>query len=491
MKTVKLISYCLILLFITLLGFKGIDKSVVSEVIQLGSKREIFVDSYLIDKLEGTRIALHTPRNEGSVLNFDKAWEGSFSGYCTIIKDGELFRAYYRGIPESGKDGNSREVTCYAESKDGIHWQKPILKLHNINGSFENNVILANEAPATHNFSPFLDTNPDVNPDQRYKALGGTDKKGLIAYVSPDGIHWKKLQNEAVFKKGVFDSQNVAFWSESEAQYVCYFRTWSEGGFTEYKGFRSVSRTTSRDFINWSEPVAMTFGDTPYEHLYTQQTSSYFRAPHIYIAIGARFMPNRKVLTDEQAKKLNVDPKYFNDCSDAILMSSRGGNRYTRTFMESFIRPGIGLQNWVSRSNYPALNVVQTSPTEMSVFVNEDYAQPTAHLKRYSLRLDGFTSISAPYKGGEVITKLFTFSGKELEINYSTSAAGEIRVEIQDEHGKPIPGFTMQESQTVIGNEIMRTVSWNGKENVEALASKPVRLRMYMKDADLYSLRFK
>jgi hypothetical protein len=127
----------------------------------------------------------------------------------------------------------------------------------------------------------------------------------------------------------------------------------------------------------------------------------------------------------------------------------------------------------------------------MSVYANQDYAQPKAHLHRYSLRIDGFTSISAPYSGGEVITKPFIFSGNELEINYSTSAAGEIRFEIQDENGKLIPGFTMDESQILIGNEIARIVSWKGNENVSELASKPVRLRIYMKDADLYSLRFK
>src|SRR5690606_9130878 len=117
-------------------------------------------------------------------------------------------------------------------------------------------------------------------------------------------------------------------------------------------------------------------------------------------------------------------------CSDAIIMSSRGGSVYDRTFTESFIRPGIGLENWVSRSNYPVLNVVQTSPTELSVYVNENYAQPSAHLKRYTLRIDGFASLQAGMKGGEALTKPFIFDGKELEINYSTSAAGEIRVEI-------------------------------------------------------------
>jgi hypothetical protein len=234
----------------------------------------------------------------------------------------------------------------------------------------------------------------------------------------------------------------------------------------------------------------MTFGDTPMEHLYTQQTSPYFRAPHIYIAIGGRFMPGRQVLTEVQAKEFNVNPGYFKDCSDAFFMTSRGGNVYDRTFMEAFIRPGIGLDNWVSRSNYPALNVVQTSPTEMSVYVNQDYAQPTAHLHRYSLRLDGFTSLSAPYKGGEVLSKAFTFSGKELEINYSTSAAGELKFEIQDEYGKPIPGYTMDDSDTIIGNEISRIVTWKGNKNVKPLASKTIRLRIFMKDADLYSIKF-
>jgi hypothetical protein len=205
-----------------------------NKIIQLGTSREIFVDNYLIDQLTGTRIIMHTPHDEGIVMYFDKPWEGSFCGYCTIIKEGDSFRAYYRGVPESGKDGNSKEVTCYAESKDGIHWVKPALKIHNIIGSLDNNVILANEAPATHNFSPFLDTNPDARPDQKYKGFGGTEISGLIAFASPDGIHWKRMKEEGVYHKGVFDYQNVSFWSEREKCYVCYFRTWSGGG---YNGF--------------------------------------------------------------------------------------------------------------------------------------------------------------------------------------------------------------------------------------------------------------
>lgn len=455
--------------------------------INIGDRREIFVDSYLIDNLNNVSQVLHSPIQEGEVMKFDKPWEGNFSAYCTIIKDKDKFRAYYRGVRNAGKDGNEAEVTCYAESVDGLVWTKPDLGIFEVNGSRKNNVILFNAAPFTHNFSPFLDNNPRAKPEHRYKALGGTEESGLVAYVSADGIHWKKLQDKSVFTKGLLDSQNVAFWSESENKYVCYFRSWTGEG---YNGFRSVSRTTSTDFINWTEPEQMTFGDTELEHLYTQQTSPYFRAPHIYIAIGARFMPGRQVLSADMAKELNVNPNYYKDCSDAILMSSRGGASYDRTFMESYIRPGVGLRNWVSRSNYPALNVVQTSDTEMSLYVNEEYAQETAHLKRYSMRIDGFASLKTGFKGGEVLTKPFVFKGRELEINYSTSAAGELKIEILDAMNRPISGFTYDDADIIIGNEIKRIVRWKGNQDVSALSGKPVRLRIVMKDADLYSVKF-
>jgi hypothetical protein len=458
-----------------------------SEPVDIASHRELFVDYYLIDHLDGVRLMLHHPHDEGPVLKFDEPWEGPFCGYCTVIKDGDKYRFYYRGLPEAGRDGSEQEVTCYAESTDGIHITKPKLSLFTVKGSKSNNVILADAAPVNHNFSPFLDTRPGVPEDRCYKALGGTEKSGLIAYVSADGIHWKKLRDEPVFTKGKFDSQNVAFWSDNEQCYLCYFRIWNGSG---YSGFRSVGRTTSTDFLNWTEPEQMSFGDTPREHIYTNQTHPYFLAPHIYISIAARFLPGRQVLSDEQAKQLNVNPNYFKDCSDAVLMTSRGGNIYDRTFMEGFIRPGIGLQNWVSRSNYPALNVVQTGPDEMSLYVQHDYAQPTAHLRRYSLRLDGFSSIYAPYKGGSFTTKPFTFNGRKLLLNFATSAPGFIKVEIQNVDGKPIVGYSLDDAKELIGNYIEHLAAWENGDDVSVLSGRSIRLKFVMKDADLYSMQF-
>ncbi len=495
MKKFEFLCFYLFLLLISLPDLQSNNKPSGNDIIQLNSRREIFVDHYLIDKLNGTGIVMQKPHDEGAVIYFDKPWEGPFTGYSTIIKDDDIFRLYYRGLQVAGKDGNTAETTCYAESVDGINWVKPVLGLFEIEGSYDNNVILADAAPVTHNFCPFIDTNPGASPDQKYKALGGTRHSGLIAYSSPDGIRWEKIGEKPVLEhnpdlhgSNAFDSQNVAFWSESEQCYVLYFRSWK----TPHGRLRTISRATSVDFINWKDESA-TFKspNLPDEHFYTQQTSPYFRAPHIYVAIGGKFMPNRQVLTEEEALKLNVHSRYFGDVSDAFLMTTRGGNYYDRTFLESFIRPGIDLSNWISRTNFPALNILQTGPYEMSVYLNQDYAQTTSHLRRYSMRIDGFTSINAPYSGGEVITKPFVFSGEELEINYSTSAAGEIIIEIQDINGHPVEGFTRDEAHVITGNEIERTVTWNNDKNLAELACKPVRLRIFMKDADLYSLRFK
>lgn len=456
-------------------------------IINLGSRLELFVDSFLVESMINARLAMHKPVDKGPVIFFNKPWEGVFSGYTTIIKDSNLYRMYYRGIPTAGSDGSDAEVTCYAESPDGINWIKPDLGLYEVQGSRNNNIILAHAAPATHNFSPFIDSNPSKTDKYKFKAFGGLND-GLIPYGSADGIHWERMNDLPVVKGGAFDSQNVCFWSAHENMYVCYFRFW-----INHKGkqIRSVARSTSVDFMNWSSPVVMNFGGTEPEELYTNQTSPYFRAPHIYISIAARFFPGKQVISDSQAIKLNVNPLYYHDCSDAVLMTSRGGDSYQRTFMEGFLRPGIGLENWVSRTNYPALNVVQTSSDEMSFYVNQDYAQPGTHLRRYSLRIDGFSSLQAGYVAGEVITRPFTFTGNNLMINFSTSAAGFILFEITDENTQVIEGYSFVDCIPLIGNEIKRQVEWKRSGgSLDSLKGKPVRLRIRLRDADLFSIKF-
>jgi hypothetical protein len=464
------------------------DTSGSGPAINLGGRRELFVDRYIIDTLINVRLELHHPCREGTALRFDKPWEGHYSAYITVIEDSGLYRMYYRGLPRVSAGGDSCAVTCYAESHDGILWTKPDLGLFAVEGSAHNNVVLANQPRFSQNFSPFLDTRPGTPAAERYKAIAGDEKTGLVAFVSGDGVRWRRLRSDPVFTRGMFDSQNIAFWSAWEGEYCCYFRTWTGQGYT---GFRTISRTTSADFIHWSDPVRMQFGNTPMEHLYTNATQPYFRAPHIYIALPKRFLPDRAALTPAEAMTLVRDSAYRVASSDAVLMSTRGGDRYDRTFMEAFIPPGPEPADWVSRDNTPACGIVPGNARQCFLYRLSHYAQPTSHVTRYALRLDGFVSVHAPYSGGEMITRPFTFTGRELEINFSTSAAGGIRVEIQDPDGIPFPGFSSSECPDMIGDEIGRVVRWEKGADVGSLAGSRIRLRVSMKDADLYSFRFR
>jgi hypothetical protein len=453
------------------------------QAIDIGSRRELFVDDRLIDRLAGSRLELHPPQPREIVLKFDQPWEGLYSGYETVLKDGDVFRFYYRGMPVA-RHTLDVEVTCVAESRDGIHWTRPKLGLFEVHGKKDNNVVLARHR-GCHNLAPFVDANPAAPAGQRYKALGGTGAPGLIAFTSPDGLRWQELQKEPVITKGAFDSQNNAFWSESETQYVCYFRVFRDG-------MRWIARTTSKDFIHWTDPVDLELDGKPRQHLYTNQLDAYVRAPHIYLGLPTRFLPGRRVVTEEQARRIGTPKEwdYVNDCTDILLASARGGSDFRRTFLEAFIRPGFDLENWTSRANYAARGIVETGERELSLYVKHHSGYPSNHVRRYTLRPDGFVSVSGPYAEGEMSTKPLRFTGRELVVNYSTSAAGSLRVEIQDAAGNALPGHALADCPEIIGDELERVVRWKSGPDVSALAGQPVRLRFALKDADLYSFRF-
>ena len=158
--------------------------------------------------------------------------------------------------------------------------------------------------------------------------------------------------------------------------------------------------------------------------------------------------------------------------------------------MEAFVRPGLDAGNWHERGIYMERGILQTSPEELSLYSMANWRLPSVHIRRFSLRTDGFVSVHAGYIGGEFITRPLTFEGDNLELNFSTSAAGFVRVEIQNTEGQPQPGFTLDESPEIFGDTIDGTVQWHTEGQIRAFAGKPVRLRFVLKDADLFAFRF-
>ncbi|RRB04720.1 hypothetical protein [Larkinella rosea] len=463
--------------------------------ITLRNQRELFVDDYLIDTLINLDWRLGTPVSAGKALPFDAPWEGRFCTYVSVVNAGDRFQMYYRGLAGHDEKGE-QQVTCYAESKDGIHWTKPKLRLFKVNGTLDNNVVLGdNSLRTTHNLTVLYDNRPGIPAEERYKAVGGESltkvaSSGLFRYVSADGIHWKRYPKDttALFHDYALDSQNVPTWVPSEQHYAIYFRAWTGGKPGELYpagGIRSIARSTSRDFIHWSKPELMTFGDTEREHLYTNTTHPYFRAPQLLISMPFRFSPQLKVLSDAQLIENGTDKTQWKGVADGVFMTSRGGTRYDRKFMESFVRPGSDPKNWGARSNIPAMGVIATGPAEMSFFVTRAYGTKAVFLERMTLRTDGFTSLHGGYKEGSIVTKPVFLQGNNLSANYATSSVGYVKVAILDENGQVVPGF--EESEPLVGDTIDGPITWKNGKTVKELGDRKVRLKFVVRDADLYS----
>lgn len=448
-----------------------------TDPIDIGSCLELFTDDHLIDVARGAEIRLNHPLPRETAITFDAPWEGDTCAYVTVFKDGDLYRMYYRGSNETPKPAHPM-VTCVAQSTDGISWTRPKLGIIEFGGSKDNNIVCTGAGADT--FTPFKDSNPSVIGAERYKALavmrpGGDKTKNavLFALISEDGLHWKLMREEPVITDGAFDSQNLAFWDATRGEYVCYFRDFKNG-------VRMIKRATSKDFRKWSAEQDVTYTGAPAEHLYTNAIVPYFRSPGLYLGFPKRFMPDRKVVPEHKVAGV----------SDGVFMSSRDGLSF-HLYNEAFIRPGNDKENWTDRNIMTAWGLFELKPGEISLYYSEHYRHPTNRLVRATIRTDGFCSLHAGGDRGEVVTKPLVFSGGELVINYATSAAGGIRIELQDAGGKPITGFGLDDCQVIYGDDVERVVKWNSGSSVSALAGKPIRLAFEMLDADLYSIKFR
>ena len=456
-------------------------------ILHIASRVEPFIDDWLVDRMEGVGLCLHHPVAREVSFEFNQPWEGTSSIFLRVMKDGDRYRNWYR----AGQDAD--QYPAYAESADGIHWERPDLGLVEFDGSRHNNLLL--DLPGIANLCVLRDDNPDAATGERYKAIalgpkvdGRATVRGL---VSRDGLQWELLDTDPILvappdRWPMFDSPNVAFWDEIQQQYVAYLRGWVQGSpeieSDHGDGVRTIRRSVSDDFRTWSEPEFIDMGNAPLEHLYTNACTPYFRAPHIYVMFPRRFILGRKFHDDWEEDGL----------SDVVFMTSRDGVHWDRRFMEPLITPGLDGDNWNDRSMTVGIGLVPTGTDEMSLYYKEHNRLPSSRMRRGTLRADGFASIHAGYGGGELLTKALIFDGRELVINYSTSAAGSIRVELQDEHGLPLPGFGLADCDHVFGDEIERALRWNGVADLSAVAGRPLKLRFAMdKVADIYSLRFR
>ena len=207
-----------------------------------------------------------------------------------------------------------------------------------------------------------------------------------------------------------------------------------------------------------------------------------------------RALPER----EHREQRSKAGQRYGTAITEGLLMASRDGVRFKR-WNEAFLPPGPERPGtWNYGHQYIAWHLVETKSSlagaadELSLYASESYWTGTSsEVRRYTLRLDGFVSAHAPMAGGELVTRPVKFDGTKLALNFATSAAGSVRVELQDAAGKPLPGFALDDCPPVFGDTVDRVVGWKGQPDLAKAAGRPVRVRFVLNDAHVYAFQFR
>jgi len=476
-------------------------------MLNIGNRRECFWDDYLINEKETTaQFRIHEPVRRELVLKMDAPWDGDGNDYFNFFYDDEanIYRMYYlawkmlKGLPI---------VVCYAESKDGIHWETPELGICEFEGSTANNIIVDKTmAGAIDNFMVFRDDNPACPSEERYKGIMvyyENDRKSLYAMFSPDGIHFHA--GCEITDEGYFDSLNVVFWDKEAGLYRGYIRDFHDKDNPAERGdlaksVRDIRYIESRDFKTWTDPILLDFQGGEDIPLYTNNVMPYPRAPHIYVGTPSRYIERKEwngsfdelCGKEKRLERMEHSRRYGLTITDCVFMCSRDGKAFTR-YDEAFIRPRSENQrNWTYGDCYPARGFAITPPEtkgadpELSLLMPEDSHWLGEHteLYRYTIRCDGFVSLHAGGKEEKILTKQFVYDGSELYVNFATSAYGYAYFTLIAEDG------TRVESCETFGNSIDRRVAFPDGA-VASLAGKPVTLEIRLRDGDLYSMQFR
>ena len=498
-------------------------------MLNIGSRRECFFDTYLINEEKTTaETRLHKPIRKKVILELDKPWEGSYNTFFSPIFAEGKWKMYYVTTISAGE-----KYVSYMESEDGENFIRPELNIVEFNGSKKNNIILnlkmleEFDFKNFDNFSVFYDENPSCPADEKYKMVAWwLGHASLIALFSEDGIHFTK--SRFMTDDGEFDSQNRAFYSTAHGKYFSYFRGEHEPGedigimdksYTDktanalfdpmkfllrepgegtFTFMRDVRVMESSDFINWSKPERIKLDGRDFQ-MYNNVIFPYPRAPHIFVGFPLRYV-ERKSWTknydelcgrERRLARMKQMARLGLAVTDGLFMSSRDGYSFKK-FDESFIPPPPESPDafvYGDGTASPALIEVPSeipgADNEYMIIVRESFRPTDGHNKlvKYTSRLDGFVSLHAGENEEVIVTKEFSYSGEELHANLATSARGYAYFTLHS-------GEESYTSLEIFGNSTDKRIRFEDDEVIKRLSGKPVTLEVRMFDCDLYSIKF-
>ena len=401
-----------------------VDATDWKNAVAAGSERQLLLDEYVINtELGEYSISPEVPVKKEAVFCFDGSHETRDTVYHNITQmpDG-TYRMYYKAT----RDSDGHRSICYIESEDGLTWTRPNL-------NYGTNIVTSS-ACSPDNLFVFYDNNPDCSEDQRIKGIYGQWGDGLFYEHSERNGDWfqfwpnetKMMGNPTQTQGCYFDTLNTVYWDENRGQYVAFVRGFhtADGNYNlpaDYVGGEETAQFCERDIrvafsddcVNWTTPQPLSYNTTDSYQLYANAIVPYYRSESLYVGMPTRFFQSN-----------------YNYYTQVFFMSSRDLVNWTRT-EEPYLTPENSKSYRYEISGYPCIGYIETAAGEMSFYMKEYVkSEGCTVLYRYTLRVDGFMSIS----GSELNTKAMTFEGDSLLLN----ATGDVRVTVTDNEGNRI-----------------------------------------------------
>lgn len=458
--------------------------SVEDTPIEVGSQRQIFVDDHLISSMHGLTRVFHSPERHRSnpLIVGDRPWEKwviEVNGRSVVYdEEAREFRMYYVApqIDPSAPYGE-RFKTCLAISRDGVHWKRPDLGQVEWEGSRHNNILKWGENWMRR--ANVIRDPADAEPDRRYKMTYVDFIDGRTAITkaySRNGIEWRlNADGRPWFRQR--HSSNLLGWDPRVGKYVLFPRISG--------GPNSIGRSTSADFITWSEPTSV-LAPEPADGGNNFTAVAAFLYEGLYLGLLSVSAPHHQT-------------------RDAEFVVSRDGIVWRRVSPRNSYFPRGAPGTWDSDAIIPVAPVVYGDriwiyytgwnlPYSKTALAraHEGWFENGRRMQRAiglaTLRLDGFVSIHAGQQTGTLTTKVMKISGGSLLVN--ADVRGELRVEILDEKGQPIPGYSAADCSPIRSDDVRQAIRWTGKSSLDRLLGKPARLRFLLQDGDLYAFKF-
>jgi hypothetical protein len=437
----------------------------------VGSEKQLLLDELFFARSANVTLRVQPARKSGERnLVADRPWENFVINWLTVLADEGRYRMWYECY-DRGYKGDQDARYAYAESRDGIRWEKPSLGLVDYAGSRDNNLIWARlDGKPTHGAGFFKD--PTAPPEQRYKTLF-LSGNGVAGGFSADGLRWQAYASDAILPVGS-DTQQVGFWDPGIGKYVAYCRLWTRG--------RTIGRAESDDFTRFpgaEEVLRCDDRDPPENDLYNSACMRYPCAAHAYFIFTSRY--------DHPSDKLHIQ-----------LATSRDGVNWQRPDRTAFVPTG-GPNDFDAGHLYMGLGHLRVGDELWHYYQSYTHThnqQVPANVtgggtySRLIVRLDRYIGAEAGADGGWFETLPLTFAGARLELNAQVRPGGTLRVGLLEGDGRPIAGYGVGECEPVLGDQLAATVRWAKGADLSGLAGRPISLRVEMLNASLYAFQF-